>query len=347
MNSNDEIDLRTISRFFIAYFRKVIYSWKFLIIGIIAGAALGRLVSWFLGVKYTATATYAIQSTTSNTTLSSALSLASSFGLGTKTGSTFDANYFTELSKSKRIIKETFLQNASINGKNDLLANHFYYCSKFYKKWDDKESPLFQFSFKHNQLNELTALEDSVLTVYYNYLIDKNLTAVTAENNAFNRITLSTINREFSKEFTNALLRVMQAYYKKSVENINNFNFDIASKRVDSLAEAIRMADAKVARLKDNAANTIKQQGLIELNNALREQSLLNIQYSAAVNNYEASKTALIGTAPVIQLIDIPEFTGDVKYLDPFWSMVIGALLSLIAVLGIIFLFCLFSNQQS
>jgi hypothetical protein len=107
------------------------------------------------------------------------------------------------------------------------------------------------------------------------------------------------------------------------------------------------MADAKVARLKDNAANTIKQQGLIELNNALREQSLLNIQYSAAVNNYEASKTALIGTAPVIQLIDIPEFTGDVKYLDPFWSMVIGALLSLIAVLGIIFLFCLFSNQQS
>lgn len=329
------------------YFKRVLINWKYLLLVLIIGAALGRFISWFIGVKYASTTTYAIQNTGTNTALSSALSLASSFGLGGKTtGGGFDANYFSELSKSRRLIKETLLQKAKVNGKEDLLANHFYYCSKFYKKWDDEESPLYRFTFKHQRIQDLTPLEDSVLNLYYNLIIDKYLTTVTAENNAFNRITYTAPNKQFNNEFLKTLMRQIQAHYKLSIENINTFNFDIAAKRVDSLAEAIRNVDMKVARLKDNAINTIKQQGLVELNNALREQSLLNIQYSSAVNNFESAKTALIGTSPVIQIIDSPEYATDLKYLDPLFAMLAGAILLIFGYLFLLFLFCLFTEKQ-
>jgi hypothetical protein len=340
---HNEIDFRLIWGFLKSYVKYVIRNWKVLLISLIIGAAMGRFVAWFFGIKYSSTITYSIQNTNSNSSLTSALSLASSFGIGSKTTGSFDANYFSELSKSKRVIKETLLKEGYVNGKKDLLANHFYYCSKFQKKWDSENDPLYQFRFKHNKISELTSLEDSVLTIYYNFILDKFLTTGTTENNAFNRITILSPNKDFAKEFLRTQINQIQQFYQRSVENINSFNYDIASKRVDSLAEAIRIADMKVARYKDNSSNAVKQLGLVELNNAIREQSLLNIQYSAAVNNYESSKTALIATAPVIQIIDQPEFTTEIKFFDPFNSMIIGALLLLLISLGILFLMKLFS----
>ncbi len=340
----NEIDFRLIGRFIRSYFRYIIKNWKVLIIAIILGAALGRFIAWFFGVKYSSTVTYSIQNTTASNALTSALSLASSFGIGSKTSGAFDANYFSELSKSKIIIKETLLREGYVNGQKNLMANHLYYCSKFHKKWDNPNDPLYQFSFKHNKLSELTRLEDSVLTVYYDFILDKYLTLGTAENNAFNRITFISPNKDYAKEFLKNQINQVQQHYQHSVENINSFNYDIASKRVDSLAEAIRIADTKVARLRDNSANSVKQLGLVDLNNAIREQSLLNIQYSAAVNNYEATKTALLATAPVIQIIDHPEYTIEVKYFDPIFSSIIGSILFLFAALGLLFLMKLLSN---
>ncbi len=339
-----EIDFKLIGRFIKSYVRFVFKNWIALLIAALLGIGLALFVTWFYGVKYTSTVTYSIQNNMNNSALSSALSLASSFGLGTKSGSSFDPYYFAELSRSKQIIKETLMQEATVNDKADVLANHFYYCSKFVRKWNDENSPLYQFSFKHNTIQNLTRLEDSVLSVYYSYILDKYLTIATAENNAFNRITFLSPNRDFCRVFLKEEIKLIQKHYKKSIENINNFNYDIASKRVDSLADAMRIADIKVAQLKDRSLNDVKQVGLIELNNAIREQSLLNIQYSAAVNNYEASKTSLLATAPVIQIIDHPDFTLETDYINPITAIIVGVILSLVLTLGTLFLMRLFST---
>jgi hypothetical protein len=340
----NEIDFKLISRFLKSYLRSLFSSWKVLVIALILGAGIGRLFSWFIGVNYSSTLSYAIQNNATSSAISSALSLASSFGIAGKTTGSFDVNYFSELSKSSKIIKETLLQKVKINGKEDLLANHFYYCSKFHKKWDDTDDPLYQFKFKHNTIKSLTRLEDSVLTVYYDYIVDRYLTLTTAENFAFNHINFISPNRDFSIAFLNSQIELIHKHYLLSIENMNAFNFDVATRRVDSLAEAIRIADSKVARLKDNSANTVKQSGLIDLNNAIREQTLLNIQYSAAVNNFEASKTALISTAPVIQVIDEPDFTVEVKYFDPIVASIVGAIILLVMALGLLFMMKLFSS---
>lgn len=316
----------------------LIRKWWVLLIALVLGGGLGWLIQYMYGVNYTANCTFTIQGqSASSSLLNSALSLASSIGISAKPGTgSYDNNYFANLMKSRRILKQTLLEDGMINGKKDLMINHFIHITELDDDWKD-DRRLSGFKFKHNQFSALTRLEDSVLTLLYNSILDKYLTVTYDESSPFNVAKFTTPDYAFSSEIMQKLLDRTSSHYINEMYRLNNENLLIAGRRVDSIANAIRELDAKVAALKDNSNNVIKQSGLVSLNAAIRDQGLLNIQYSSAVNNFELAKVTLTTDTPILEVIDDPKFSTEVS-LIPIVIAIAGGALSFffIALIGLI-----------
>ncbi|MCS6917811.1 MAG: hypothetical protein RMK52_04980 [Chitinophagales bacterium] len=316
-----------------------------LFVGILCGLTL--LYAWWYGKKYVAHAAFAVEGqATSSSLLSSALSLANALGIQTaqSKNNTYTNNFFAELMISRKVVKEALLRKAAINGKEDVLANHYADIAKLRtgglltKGWNANPR-LRDFSFQPKPLSQLTPLEDSLLEVVYQTLLDKNLEVVFDESSPFNTATFTSRNADLSRFLLKAILEKTSGYYMENVYELNAKNFRVAEMRVDSLGRELRKLDARVAILRDQANNMIRQQGLIALNDAQREQNLLSTQYAAAVNNLELAKVTILTTAPILQVIDNPQYSLEVSYINKSRALVLAVIIGLI--LGTIYLIIL------
>src|SRR5215471_13274107 len=136
---------------------------------------------WY-GKKYISTATFSVQGQNAqNAVLGTALAYANTIGIGTNSHAQgYDNNFFASLLQSQRVIKESMLSKATCFGKDDYLANHYITLSHWregtliHKGWN-KVPHLKNFYFIHGSLDQLTPLEDSVLTVIYQTILSSNL----------------------------------------------------------------------------------------------------------------------------------------------------------------------------
>lgn len=310
-----------------ATFRFLLSKWWILCIALVVGSIIGWTIHYLYGVKYTSNCSFTIQGqSASSSLLNSALSLASSIGISAKPGTgSYDNNFFANLMKSRRILKHTLLEDGMIDGKKDIMINHFIKVTGINDDWEG-DKRLDGFKFKHNEIHALTRLEDSVLTLLYNKILDEYLTVTYDESSPFNQAKFTTPNYSFSNIFMQKLLKNTSNYYINDMYSLNNANLRIAERRVDSLANAIRSLDVKVASLKDNSNNVVKQKGLVELNSAIRDQGLLSIQYSSAVNNYELAKVTLTTDTPILEVIDDPQFSTEVSLIPIVIAIAGGAI---------------------
>lgn len=317
------------------FMRYVLRRWYLVLLALIVGGATGWWISKWYGTRYTAASAYTIQAQSNTGLLNTALSLASSLGLGSsKSGpTTYDNNFFAGLMKSKRIVKDALLDSAQVNGTNDLLANHFITLSKTAKDWDNDKK---NFSFQHHNVKQLTTKEDSLLSLFYEEVIDDNLAVVYDPAAPFNKASVTSKSREFSVQLMNKLLDEISNYYANTLLQYNLNNLGLTEQRSDSLARALKAADARVARLRDNAQNVVRQEAMIALNDAVREQSLLSTQYAAAVSNYETAKAAVLSTSPILQVIDEPAYSVESESLNALVAAIAGAVLACVAVVALL-----------
>lgn len=331
----------------------ILRRWYVLLLFVAIACGFAAFYSWWYGKKYVAHAAFAVEGqAASSSLLSSALSLANALGIQTaqSKNNTYTNNFFAELMMSRKVVKEALLRKATINGKEDVLANHYADIAKLRtgglitSGWNANPR-LRDFSFQSKPLHQLTALEDSLLEVVYQNILDKNLEVVFDESSPFNTATFTSRNPDLSRLLLKAILDKTSGYYMENVYELNRKNFRVAEMRVDSLGRELRKLDARVAMLRDQANNMIRQQGLVALNDAQREQSLLSTQYAAAVNNLEMAKVTILTTAPILQVIDNPQYSLEVSYISLIRALVFAVVVGLI--LGVIYLTILRAVQLS
>lgn len=310
---------------FIYLFKK----WWVILIAVVIGALLGFSISAWYGKKYVTNVAFTVQGQSqTSAVLNSALSLASSLGLGGKGASgDYNNSFFAGLIQSRRVVKQSLLEKAVVDGKNATLAEHYIRVYDMGKPLFGGESFLAGFTFKHHTFNSLTSTEDSILTIVYKAVLDKNLVVTFDDTKPFNTVTVKTISKDLSRNLMSHLIGNTSRYYMENIYMLNNDNLKIAEFRLDSLANALKVMDNKVAAMKDNANNIIKQSGLVALNSAIRDQGLLNIQYSSAVSNYELAKVALITNIPILNVIDDPSFSTEVKFIPLILAIIVGGFL--------------------
>ena len=118
-------------------------------------------------------------------------------------------------------------------------------------------------------------------------------------------------------------------YYMDNVYQLNKKNTNVADERVDSLGRVLKGLDYRVANLRDLSNNTIRQKGLIDVTSAQRDQSLVNAQYSAALNNTELAKVTILTTAPILQVIDDPLFSTEISFVRWYIALIVAAFLGI------------------
>jgi len=199
-------------------------------------------------------------------------------------------------------VEATLLRERNIDGKNDLLVEHYITINKFRESWEKNEE------FDGVNFNKTNSLQhDSVMSVIWNQIIENNL-VIEILNEEANIITLSYVSADesFSKQFTEILIDEMsKMYISHQTAQVNN-TLDFLQNRADSVFVELDKSEQEFARIKDINQRIIKASGRLKELQLMRRVEVLNTMYLEIVKNLEISKMTLLNQTPIIQIIDKP-----------------------------------------
>ena len=324
---NDEINLGDVFTKFGEYWRYLLRKWwVILITALVVGFLLRQYIIW-KPENYEAHSDFSVRGTEGSST-SDIASLASSFGLAIGgTSSEFTNELFLGILQSHRLIGETLCQKRTCTIKKkvetDYLANMYL---DMYPRWASKKK-LDDFRLQHGNIDSLTRYEDSCLNVIYDEIIDADLTVEFSDDLGMNQLTFSSTSYDFSKEFADYLANAGSAYYISTQIKIDKLNVDIIERRCDSLLSVLQGKEDMLARVQDNAAYTIKAQGLLTQGRLLRDITLMTTMYSAAYSSLEAARATLSSHTPLVDEIDAPRYATIKEKEQSILYLIIGCVL--------------------
>ena len=301
---NDEIQLKDIliklSEYKTYLLKKkstiVLISFFCLVLGIVIGIGSET--------KYNAELTFVVEGENKGSSLGAMSGLASQFGFDVGGGSsaTFSQNNILELLKSRGVVEATLMQHAKIDGKEDLLIEHYLEINKIKDAWKENED-LTPVSFN----GSLTYENDSVSGDVWRSIINGKL-VVELHSDEANIINLSytSVNEGFAKEFVEALIEQMSKMYIVHQTAQANNTLDFLQNRADSVFGELEIAELEFAKVKDINQRIVKASGRLKELQLMRRVEVLNTMYLEIVKNLELSKITLLNQTPIINIIDKP-----------------------------------------
>ncbi len=226
-----------------------------------------------------------------------------------------------QLFKSRIVIDNSILETAVVNGKSDLLANHFLaeygwkelindFNGNLLKNFTDVEN----FRIENNELDSLTQQERIMMKVlYYTIVGHRNIkfTAPVVSTNLDEDsgiMTLSTIttSEDLTLGIGDAIYEKLSSFFiNKAVEKQKKL-YDIIQFKKDSVGAALKLAEYKLADFEDKNRKMATYKGFLEKMKLQREKTILSVMYSSIVKNMEAADFALRSKTPYVQVIDRP-----------------------------------------
>ena len=322
---NDEIKLKDILIKLSAY-KTYLLKNKFTIIGFsFLFFLIGILISISKETKYNAELTFVVEGEKGGGSLGSMSGIASQFGfdIGGGESATFSQSNILELLKSRGVIENTLLQNIKVNGKDDLLIEHYLELNKVKESWlenDDFDG----ISYHDNS----TFIHDSISGRIWRSIIENKL-IVEIESDDANIITLSylSVNDEFAKGFVESLIGEMSKMYISHQTAQANNTLDFLQNRADSVFAELELAEEDFARTKDINQRIVKASGRLKELQLMRRVEVLNAMYLEIVKNLELSKITLLSQTPIINIIDEPILPLDEEKISKILSGLLGGFL--------------------
>jgi len=301
---NDEIQLKDIL-IKLSEYKTYLLKKKFTIIGFsFLFFLIGVINAIFTETKYNAELTFVVEGEKGGGSLGSMSGIASQFGfdIGGSESATFSQSNILELLKSRGVIENTLLQNIKVNGKEDLLIEHYLELNKVKESW--LENDAFDGVSYHDKS---TFIHDSISGGIWKSIIENKL-IVELESDESNIITLSylSVNDEFAKGFVESLIGEMSEMYISHQTAQANNTLDFLQNRADSVFSELEIAEEDFARIKDINQRIVKASGRLKELQLMRRVEVLNAMYLEIVKNLELSKITLLNQTPIINIIDEP-----------------------------------------
>ena len=322
---NDEIQLKDIL-IKLSEYKAYLLKKKFAIIGFcFAFFAIGLAIAFTSETKYKAELTFVVEDEQSLSTLSGMSGIASQFGFDLAGGSstTFSKQNIMELLKSRGVVEATLLEEGTIDGKKDLLVEHYITIKEFREVWAKSEE------FSGVNFNKASTLEhDSIMGVIWKGLTINNLN-IEMQNDEANIINLSFIsaNEQFTKQFTETLIDEMSKMYITHQTKQARNTLDFLQDRADSVFVELDKSEKEFARVKDINQRIIKASGRLKELQLMREVEVLNTMYLEIVKNLEISKMTLLNQTPIINIIDKPILPLEEEKLSKTMAGILGGFL--------------------
>lgn len=262
---------------------------------------------------------------------SSFLQLAGQFGFGGN--SEVSSEKIVELLTTKRIIYNTLLQTGNLEGRADLLINHYLNLFKTDERLTDyPEVKGFRFAPKVMEAFDFN--ENLLASNIYRLILKENLRA-NASNNGIVRINFTSKSEEYAQQFTEKLVETLRSYYVDQSVEKQEQTLKIVSEKVDSLQSAMKGADSELTAWYQRNEQKMRAQSVppasymkkIELE---RNAEIASNAYVEALKNEEVAKLNIANQTPLIQVIDFPTLPLQKNTPSLLVSLVIALFLSFI-----------------
>lgn len=305
----------------IRFLEFVLIKIKLAIILIIVCIGIAFLWSFIQKPKYEGKVSFILEEK-SNGMGASLSGLASQFGfdIGSLTGSAglFAGDNILDILKSRTIIEKVLLSRLDSAAKKQTptLADN-------YLTWGNLSV---QCSYEQTMPNKPNSrLQDSVLLLIYQKLIKKNL-SVERLNKKGSIIEVNTVspNEAFSKLFTERLVFETIKMYVDIRTSVSAKNIQRLELQSDSLMRLLNAKSYKSASLQVLDANAAFKATAVPVEVSQREKSVTYALYSEVMKNLEASKMALAGQTPVINLLDKAKYPLENKQISLLKLLLIG-----------------------
>jgi len=304
---------------------------KLFLVMIIAGLIIGVGYYFWQKPKYIGKASFILEEKSGG--MGSGLSgLASQFGIdiGSLAGSAglFAGDNILDILKSRTIIEKVLLTKIDVSKSESgfTLADSYLEWSKQKQKWADNEQ-LSKLSFTNSISGKVnTRLQDSVLLVIYQKLSKKNLSVERVnKKGSIIEVSVSTQNEVFSKLFAERLVVETIKMYVDLKTSVASRNIVRLEQRSDSLMNLLNSKSYKSASLQILDANAAYKSVGVPVEVAQREKTVTYALYSEVMKNLEASRMALAGQTPVINLLDNAKYPLENMKMELWLLMFIGS----------------------
>ena len=321
---NDEIQLKDIL-IKLSDYKTYLLKKKFAILSVSALClVIGVLFSMSSDVKYNAELTFVVEAEQqSGGSLGAMSGIASQFGfdIGGSSSTTFTQENILELLRSRGVVEAALMQNGIVNGKNDLLIEHYLNINKVKDGWEDDLTSL---SFH----SKLTQTHDSISGGIYRSISEDRL-EIELQSDEANIINLSfvSLNEEFAKQFVESLINQMSKMYITHQTAQASNTLDFLQDRADSVFMELEIAEEEFAKVKDINQRIVKASGRLKELQLMRRVEVLNAMYLELVKNLEISKITLLNKTPIIQIIDKPILPLEDEKISKSLAGILGAFL--------------------
>jgi hypothetical protein len=292
--------------------------------------------------KYEASTTFILEEKSSS--MGGGLSgLASQIGvdLGGLTGSSglFAGDNILDIIRSRSIIEKVLLSkvDSTQNLNSETLMDLYIRWNQLHQKWVNKGELANINYLTHNNKNS-TRLQDSVLFVVYEK-INKNNLVVERANKKGSIFEVKTIagNEVFAKLFTERLVLETIKMYLDIKTGTATRNIQRLENRADSLMNLLNSKSFRSATLQVLDANIAYKTSTVPVEVSQREKTVTYALYTEVVKNLEASRMALAGQTPVINLLDNAKYPLEDKRFSLSLLLAMSTIFSAIVFFAILF----------
>jgi hypothetical protein len=294
-----------------AWYAYILTKWKIIVVAGLVGALLGLTYSFVKKPVYTASLSFALESSKPGGGLSGALGLASSLGfdLGGTGGGIFEGSNLAELFKSRKMVEKTLLMPVDFNGKTISLAEMYIQNANWRDKWEDKPKLAGLQFLPHTDRKYFSRTQDSIFGVIYEDLSQYRLNVGQKDKKVdIISIDVTSTNELFALYFTEALARKVGEFYIETKSKKARNNMAILERQTDSIRGELNNAIAGVAIANDNTFGLNPSLNVRRVPSARRQ---VDVQANSAiltelVKQTELAKVTLRKETPLIQVIDRP-----------------------------------------
>jgi hypothetical protein len=241
--------------------------------------------------------------------MSGVASLLGQFGFGSGTSGEYNLDKIAELAKSRHIVQSALFDSATVNGKNDYLANHVIAIHNLHKDWR-KDSLLRDFKFAHSDAQRFARHENKALKALHNYMIlDKDKAFVASgysKQTSILNLTVSAHSEELSIALAESLYRNLGAFYIEQSTAQSRQTVRNLEARTDSIRAILTASERNLARTEDRTLGLLLKEDRVPQKRLGTDVQILNLMYAEAIKNLETASFLLKNTTPVFMAIDKP-----------------------------------------
>jgi uncharacterized protein involved in exopolysaccharide biosynthesis len=308
----EEFGIKDLIRIFKAWKEQFIQNiFKILFAGIIGGA-IGFTFAYLDTPKYNAQLKFVMRSDPGSGLSSGLAGLSSILGSATGPGGSGSGlERVIEIISSDRIIGNAILKEAEVNGKNDLLVNHYISLQGYRKQWE-KDSMLNKVQYTSGILfSDLNFPQRKAIKMIIGSIIGKDNTSKLIAK-SFDRksgvVSLSVAHKseDFAIQLTNSIYQeVIEFYSEQSLATTSN-NVQVLTQKADSIRRELEATRRAFARNSDQALGLLLQEDKVENRSLSFKENMLSLMYAEVQKNLETLRYIESSSMPSFSIIDQP-----------------------------------------